>query len=137
MSIPIEAPETRPGHAGHTPQPFANLGLSLGRIHDRLGGVFGSGIVRALIGLPESAGTLGAEPMQEYAMQPFGIPGGMEPGSPKLVKSAKEQAAAHAHTVLALEEATYQYGRSGRTNYTVPQGIQRALEDAQTWTAPR
>ncbi len=93
------------GHDGfltHTPQRQAQLGLSLGRLHDIAGGVFGSAIVRALIGAPESAGTLGADPPVEYAMQPFGIPGGMEPGSPKRVRNAKTEAAAHAHTLLSL-----------------------------------
>jgi hypothetical protein len=137
MSIPIEAPPESPGHVGHTPQPWMNLGMSLGRLHDLAGGIFGSAIVRALTGQPESAGTLGAAPAQEYAMQPFGIPGGMEPGSPKRIPDAKKALAAHAHTVLALEEASLKYGRTGRTNYTVPQGLIDSLEFSQTWQSPR
>lgn len=137
MSIPIDAPPSSPGHVGHTPQPWANLGLSLGRLHDLAGGIFGSAIVRALTMQPESAGTLGAQPMQEYAMQPFGIPGGMRPGSPKQIPDPKKAQLAHAHTVLALEEAAVRLGRSGRVNATVPLGLQDALDNAATWQAPR
>lgn len=137
MSIPIEAPEDQPGHAGHTPQPWANFGLNLGRLHDLAGGIFGSGIVRAILGQPESAGTLGALPLQEYAMQPFGIPGGMEPGAPKQLPDAKKSLAAHAHTVLSLEEAALKFGRSGRVNATVPDGLRAALDASQTWDSPR
>lgn len=135
MSVPIDAPEGST-HAGHTPQGFMVLGLSLGRLHDA-GGIFGSAIVRALTGQPESAGTLGAQETVEYAMQPFGIPGGMEPGSPKKVPDAKASLAAHQHTLLSLEEASIKLGRSGRADSTVPQGLQDALDAAQTWQAPR
>jgi hypothetical protein len=131
VSIPIDAPPESPGHVGHTPTPNVNLGLSLGRLHDLAGGLFGSGIVRAILGQPESEGTLGAAPMQEYAMQAFGIPGGMEPGSPKQVPSAAVQAAAHANTMLSLEESTIRFNRSGRVDGTVPQGIRDALDAVQ------
>jgi|SRR5579862_3987244 len=137
MGIPIEAPPDRPGHAGWTAQPQRDLGLSLGRLHDLAGGLFGSGIVRALVGLPESAGTLGAEPLQEYALQPFGVPGSQDPSAPKPAAAAKASLAAHAHTVLALEEAAIKFGRSDRTDNTVPQDLQDALNAAQTWQAPR
>lgn len=133
MSIPIDAPPETPGHVGHTPQPRATLGLGAGRLHDLAGGMFGSGIVRALTGSPESAGTLGAEPQQEYAMQAFGVPDGMEPGSPKRIKSAQANLAAHQHTLLALEAASIELGRSGRVNGSVPQGLQDALSVSATW----
>ena len=137
MSVPIDAPPESPGHAGHTPTPNVNLGLSAGRLHDLSGGLFGSSIVRAMVGRPESAGTLGAQPMQEYAAQSFGIPGGMEPGSPKQIPSAAVAQASHAHTLLALEAATIEYGRSDRVDGTVPQSLADALDAAQTWQAPR
>lgn len=136
MGVPIESPEGST-HAGHTPQPWMVLGLGRGRIHDAAGGIFGSAIVRALTGRAESAGTLGAQMSHDYAMQPFGIPGGMEPGSPKMVPNARAGLLAHAHTVLSLEEASIKFSRSDRTNNSVPQGLQDALDAAQTWQAPR
>jgi hypothetical protein len=137
VSFAIEATPDSPGHVEPwRPQPWRDLGLSLGRLHT-MGGIFGSAIVRAMLGQEESGGTLGAAPMQEYAMQPFGIPGGMEPGSRKVTPDAKKALAAHAHTVLALEEASIKYQRSGRVNGTVPQDLQMALDTAATWTAPR
>lgn len=131
MSVPIDAPPESPGHVGHTPTPNVNLGLSLGRLHDLAGGLFGSAIVRAILGRPESEGTLGAQPLQEYAMQPFGIPGGMEPGAPKRVPSAAVAAAANANIVLSLEESTIRYNRSGRVDASVPQGVRDAIEAVQ------
>lgn len=134
MGIPIDAPPESPGHAGHTPQPFANLGLGLGRLHDLAGGLFGSGIVRALTGRPESAGTLGALPFQTYAAQVFGIPGGMEPGSPQPVTvKAKNSLLAHTHTLLELEVASIELGRSDRVDGSVPQGLTDALSASLTW----
>ena len=137
MSIPIEAPPGSPGHVGHTPQGFANLGLGLGRNHDPNGGLFGSGVVRALTQRPQSQGVLGAEPQQEYAAQVFGVPGGMEPGSPKQVPDARKSLAATAHTLLALEAAAIELGRGGRTNSYVPQGLAEALAASQQFEAPR
>lgn len=134
MSIPIEAPPERPGHVGHTPQPQATLGLSLGRLHDLAGGLFGSGVVRALTGRAQSAGVLGADPTVEYAMQPFGIPGGRDLRAQP--PSVAEQAAAHAHTLLALEEASIKLGRSGG-HQPVPVALAAALDDYRTWKAPR
>jgi hypothetical protein len=133
MSWPIDAPPESPGHAGHTPTPEVNLGLSAGRLHDPDGGLFGSAIVRALTSRPESAGTLGAMPQQAYAGQVFGIPGGMEPGSPKLVPSAKVQQASHAHVLLQLEAASIELGRSDRVDASTSQGLQDALDASQTW----
>lgn len=134
MSVPIEAPPESPGHVGHTPQPWVNLGLRLGRFHDLAGGIFGSAIVRALIGAPESAGTLGADGLQEYAAQPFGIPGRSD--SAARPPTPAQQAAAHAHTLLALEEASVKLGRSGGQQ-PVSVALQAALDESRTWTAPR
>jgi hypothetical protein len=135
VSIGIEAPPESPGHVGHTPQPQANWGLNLGRLFDQEGGIMGSAIVRALTGRPESAGTLGAEPQQEYAMQPFGIPGRTadraQPPSPQ------QELAAHSHTLLSLEEASILFQRSGRVDATVPQQLNDLLDDYRTWKAPR
>jgi hypothetical protein len=134
MSFAIEAPPESPGHVGHTPQPFAGLGLSLGRLHDR-GGIFGSGVVRALLGLALGPGTLAPEPAQEYAMQPFGVPGGRadraKPPKPE------EQRQSRTHTLLQLEESSVQLGRSGRVNHSISQGLMDALDDYRTWKAPR
>jgi hypothetical protein len=135
MSVPIEAPESSPGHVGHTPQPWANLGLSLGRLHDLAGGVFGSAIVRAMLGQRESPGTLGAAPMQEYALQPFGIPGRQDARAKP--PTPAQAAASTAHTILALEEASIKLGRSGRHDQTVPTELRNALDDYRTWKAPR
>jgi hypothetical protein len=90
--------------------------------------------VRALLGQPQSAGVPQVGMQVEYAMQPFGIPGRTDgraaPPSPEL------QAAAHAHTVLSLEEAGIKLGRGGGRQ-SVPVALRRALEDLRTWKAPR
>ncbi|HEY2936746.1 MAG TPA: hypothetical protein VGJ25_09100 [Gaiellaceae bacterium] len=137
MSADVSAGPERPGFVTHTPQRHAQRGLSLGRLGDLAGGIFGSGVVRALTGQAQSPGVLGAQPAQEYAMQPFGIPGGMEPGQPKQLPDAKKALAAHAHTLLALEESSIKFQRSGRVNSHVPQQLRDALELSQNWTAPR
>jgi hypothetical protein len=135
MSIPIEAPPETPGHVGHTPTPNVNLGMRLGRFHDLAGGIFGSGVVRAILGQPQSAGVPPIAARPEYALQPFGIPGRSDsrakPPSPEL------QAAAHAHTLLSLEEASIKFQRSGRVNHSVPQQLRSLLDDYRTWKAPR
>lgn len=133
MSIVVEAPPERPGHVGHTPQPWVNLGLRAGQFHDLVGGIFGSGVVRAMLGLAQSAGVLGAEPPVEYAAQPFTIPG-VQDG--RADPSPQAQAAAHAHTLLALEEASYKFGRGGGKQ-AMPEALQSALDDFRLWKAPR
>jgi hypothetical protein len=153
MSVPIEAPPESPGHVGHTPQPWANLGLRLGRMYDA-GGLFGSTVVRALLGQTtapgkgerrmdaagEDAGMLPPlDPPQEYALQPFGIPGGAgafrTSAQQRKPRTVRDEALAHAHTVLALEEASYKVGRNPQPN--MPDAIARALEDLRSWQAPR
>lgn len=152
MSIAIEAPPESPGHVGHTPQPWINLGLRAGRMYDA-GGIFGSVVVRSLLGLftapgkderrmdaaGESAGMIPpVDPRTEYAMQPFGIPGGngaFRAGTqvPK-PRTVHEQALAHAHTVLQLEEASYKVGRNPQAG--MPESLQRALEDIRLFQVP-
>jgi hypothetical protein len=132
VSIVVEAPPERPGHVGHTPQPWANLGLRAGRIHDLLGGVFGSGVVRAMLGRP-NGDPYGSGLPVEYAMQPFGIPGSSDL---RAAPSPDQAAAAHAHTVLALEEAAIKFGRGGGKQ-AMPAALDSALSDYRTWKAPR
>jgi hypothetical protein len=133
VSVPIEAPPERPGHVGHTPQGFINLGMRLGRFYE-LGGIFGSGVVRALTGGPQSAGVLGADLTVDYAMQPFGIPGRTDDRAKPPTPAAA--AASTAHTLLALEEARIKFGRGGNRQ-SVPQALQDALDEFRTWRAPR
>jgi hypothetical protein len=145
MSIAIEAPPESPGHVGHTPQPWANLGLRAGRYYDA-GGIFGSVVVRSLLGLltapgkderrMDAAGELAGmippvDPPSEYALQPFGIPGGAgafrsAAQQPK-PRTARQQALSNAHTVLAMEEAAYKVGRNPQPG--MPESLARALED--------
>lgn len=151
MSIAIEAPPESPGHVGHTPQPQANLGLRLGRYYDA-GGIFGSVVVRSLLGMltapgkderrmdaaGELAGMIPAvDPPSEYAMQPFGIPGGegafrSAHQMPK-PRTARQEALSRAHTVMALEEAQYKVGRNPQPG--MPESLARALEDLRLFRA--
>lgn len=133
MSVVVEAPPERPGHVGHTPQPWVNLGLRAGRFHDLLGGVFGSGVVRAMLGRP-TGDPLGEGQPTEYAMQPFGIPGSLDTRANP--PTAERAAAAHAHTLLALEEAAIKFGRGGGKQ-AMPAALDAALTDYRTWKAPR
>jgi hypothetical protein len=125
----------------------------LGRIH-QAGGVFGSGVVRAMLGLfppsrddpnrradgaGDTAGILDADPRVEYALQPFGIPGGqgtfrsaaMQPKP----RSARDYALAHEHTLLAIQEASYHTRKTPQAS--VPESLRAALDDMRTWKAPR
>lgn len=134
MSVVVEAPPERPGHVGHTPQPWVNLGLRAGRYYDLFGGIFGSGVVRSMLGIVTDDPTGYPGPPVEYAMQPFGIPGsGDTRANPP---TADRAAAAHAHTVLALEEAAYKFGR-GAGKQSMPTALQSTLDDYRTWKAPR
>lgn len=128
MSIAIEAPPESPGHVGHTPQPWVNLGLGLGRLHDLRGGIFGGEVVRSLLGLgvpsdPREPGR------SEYAMQSFALPRRLSD------PSAPAQLAAHQHTLLQLQEASYKTSAAGKA-IGLPQQLRAALAERRTWQAP-
>jgi hypothetical protein len=128
VSVPIEAPPESPGHVGHTPQPWVNLGLSLGRLHDRFGGIFGGEVVRALLGrgVPSDPG---APAQTELALQSFALPRRLSD------PSAPAQVAAHQHTLLQLEEASYKTRRAGKA-IGLPAQLRAALAERRTWQAP-